>query len=73
MFISAGDVQGFTDTYLQAIQLQREAQSSIGTDTNELFEQVVPYELYMKIFGYLTTRDVCNIMTVCKVSNMFLQ
>ena len=62
-------MQGFTDTYLEAIQMQREAQSSIGMDTNELFEQVVPYEIYMKIFGYLTTRDVCGIMTVCKVSN----
>ncbi len=64
---TAGDSKGFTDTYLEAIRLQQQAQRSIGPGANQLFEQNVPYEIYLKIFGYLSARDVCRAMTVCKV------
>ena len=63
----AGDSKGFTDTYLEAIRLQHQAQKSIGPDAKEIFEQNFPYEIYLKIFGYLTARDVCRAMRVCKV------
>ena len=70
---TVGDSKGFTDTYLEAIKLQQQAQRSISQDSNEIFEQLLPYEVYMKIFGYLSAPDLCKIMTVCKVRSTILQ
>lgn len=70
---TAGDSKGFTDTYLEAIKLQQQAQRSISQDSNEIFEQLLPYEVYMRIFGYLSAPDLCKIMTVCKVRSTILQ
>ena len=42
----------------------------MGSDAAELFQQTLPYELYLKIFGYLTPRDLCQAMRVCKVRAM---
>ena len=65
-----GDTKGFTDTYLEAIKLQQQAQRTVGLDANEIFEQAIPYEIYMKIFGYFTLKELANVMTVCKVSKL---
>ena len=62
-----GDSQGFTDTYLEAIRRQREAQRSVGSDTADIFQQALPYEIYMRIFSNLSAHDVCQAMRVCKV------
>ena len=64
-------MQGFTDTYLEAIILQKEAQPSVGDYADSIFEQSIPYEVYLRIFGFLTPRDVCNVMQVCKVRYNF--
>ena len=69
---TAGDSKGFTDTYLEAIKLQQQAQRSISQDSNEIFEQLLPYEVYMRIFGYLSAPDLCKIMTVCKVRSTMM-
>ena len=47
--------------------MQREAQRSVGQDATEIFQLPLPYEVYLKIFGYLTTKDLCSAMAVCKV------
>ena len=65
-----GDTQGFTDTYLQALAHQLKAQRSVGSDVEELVHQPLPYELYIEIFSYLSPRDVCRCMRVCKVQFM---
>lgn len=66
---TAGDTKGFTDTYLEAIKLQRTAQKSVGRDANAIFEQALPYEILIMIFGYLTAKELCRVMTVSKVRN----
>ena len=65
-----GDSQGFNDTYLAALRQQREAQRSVGSDAAEPFQQTLPYEIYLKIFSYLTPEDVCRAMRVCKVGGL---
>ena len=65
-----GDSQGFNDTYLAALHKQREAQRSVGSDAAEPFQQTLPYEIYLKIFSYLTPEDVCRAMRVCKVGGL---
>ena len=116
-----GDVEGFTDTYLQAIRLQRAAQvssfslslfflfflslsfslslfvsslslslsppptqqfcrhrylnsfnyyiymkGSVAKDADDLFKQVLPYELYMQIFSYLSDKELVPLLRVAK-------
>ena len=64
----AGDQKGFTDTYLRAITLQMEAQRSVTDDYyGELKRLPIPYELYIKVFGYLSVKDVLCCMRVCRV------
>ena len=67
---TAGDSQGFNDTYLEALRQQREAQRSVGPDAAELSQQPLPYEVYLKIFGYLSPHDLCRAMRVCKVCGL---
>ena len=62
----AGDIQGFTDTYLEGLGLQCQMQRTVSRDTVEIFEQALPYEMYLKLFGYLSEKDLCTAMTVCK-------
>ncbi|KAL5486910.1 hypothetical protein EMCRGX_G019450 [Ephydatia muelleri] len=62
----AGDAQGFTDTYLEGLALQCQSQRTVGKDTSEIFEQVLPYELFMKVFSYLSVQDLCTTSVVCK-------
>ena len=64
---AAGDIQGFTDTYLEGLGLQCQMQRTVSRDTVEIFEQALPYEMYLKLFGYLSEKDLCTAMTVCKV------
>ena len=68
----AGDSQGFNDTYLEALRQQREAQRSVGSDAAELFQQPLPYEIYLKIFSYLSPKHLCQAMRVCKVRQLVL-
>ena len=69
---TAGDAQGFTDTYLEGLALQCQSQRTVGKDTIEIFEQVLPYELFMKIFGYLSVKELCTAAVVCKVTGLIL-
>ena len=63
-----GDATGFTDTYLQAIRLQMQAQRTVSADyRGELFKLAIPYELYIRIFSYLSANDVIRCMQVCKL------
>ncbi|KAI6647682.1 hypothetical protein LOD99_8647 [Oopsacas minuta] len=63
-----GDQEGFTDTYLRAISLQMAAQRSVSDEYyGELKRLTLPYELYIKIFSYLSAKDVVICMEVCKV------
>lgn len=62
-----GDSKGFTDTYLEAINMQCKAQRSVGSDAADIFLQPLPLEIYIHIFSYLSPRDVCRAMRVCKV------
>ncbi|XP_064395912.1 uncharacterized protein LOC135342948 isoform X2 [Halichondria panicea] len=61
----SGNIQGFTDTYLEAIKLQRQAQRSISMESRGGDELNLPYEIFLDIFGYLSARDVCVAMRVC--------
>ena len=64
----SGDQKGFTDTYLQAIRLQMEAQRTVSADyRGELNRLAIPYEIYIRIFSYLPAQDVVRCMQVCKV------
>ena len=45
----AGDIQGFTDTYLEAISLQRQAQRSISIECTGGDLLTLPYELFLEI------------------------
>lgn len=65
-----GDVKGFTDTYLQAIQLQRQAQRSISSESSATgdINLLLPHELYLTIFAFLKPKELCTCMVVCKVS-----
>ncbi len=65
--LSAGDVEAFTDTYLEAISLQRQAQRSISMESTGGDMLTLPYELFLKVFSYLSANDVCTAMRVCKV------
>ena len=65
--LTEGDSQGFTDTYLEAISRQREKRRTVGSDAMDIFQQALPYEIYLNIFGYLSAKDVCQAMRVCKV------
>ncbi len=67
MYCIAGNIQGFTDTYLEAIKLQRQAQRSISMESMDGDQLNLPYEIFLDIFGYLSARDVCAAMRVCKV------
>ncbi len=64
-----GDVKGFTDTYLQALNLQKEAKrctmSSVSDDMNGI---LLPHDVYLTIFELLTPKELCSCMSVCKVS-----
>ena len=63
-----GDQKGFTDTYLQAIRLQMEAQRTVSADyRGELSRLAIPFELYIRIFSYLSAKDVTRCMQVCKL------
>jgi hypothetical protein len=62
----AGDIQGCTDTYLEALQLQLQAQQSIGSDTRSLALWPVPFEILLHIFSYLNAKDLTVCMQVCK-------
>ena len=72
MIITAGDAQGFTDTYLEGLALQCQSQRTVGKDTSDIFEQVLPYELFMKVFSYLSVQDLCTTSVVCKVIGLIL-
>ena len=60
--------QEFTDTYLEAIRKQREAQRSVGSDAADIFQQPLPYEVYLTTFSYLSVVELCRVMRVCKVN-----
>jgi len=62
-----GDVKGFTDSYLQAIEIQRRQQQSIGSDKEDLHHQILPYEMMVHIFSFLTHLQVGPLMLVNKV------
>jgi hypothetical protein len=62
----AGDIQGCTDTYLEALQLQLQVQQSIGSDTKSLALWPVPFEILLHIFSYLNAKDLTVCMQVCK-------
>ena len=70
--LTENDSQGFTDTYLEAIAKQREAQRSVGSDAADIFQQPLPYEIYIHIFSYLSAKDVCRAMRVCKVRYIYM-
>ena len=44
----------------------------MGKDAVEIFEQTLPYDIYLKVFGYLSCKELCKIMTVCKASIMYM-
>ena len=67
MIITAGDAQGFTDTYLEGLALQCQSQRTAGTNECEIFEPILSYEVFMKIFSYLSVKDLCTASVVCKV------
>ena len=52
--------------YLEAIHLQRQAQRSISIESS-CPDMALPYEIYLKIFSYLSVKDLCRAMRVCKV------
>ena len=52
---------------MEGLALQCQEQRTVSRDTVEIFAQVLPYELFMKIFGYLSVEDLCSAMVVCKV------
>lgn len=64
---TAGDIKGFTDSYLEALKLQLGAQRSVGADAEALGAWRLPYELYLRIFSYLSSTDLTRCMIVCKV------
>ena len=64
---TAGDVQGFTDTYLEGLALQCQSQRTVSKDTVTIFQQFLPYEIFMKIFAFLSVKDLCSVMVVSKV------
>ena len=37
MIVTAGDAQGFTDTYLEGLALQYQSQRTVGMDTQVTF------------------------------------
>ncbi|KAL5486916.1 hypothetical protein EMCRGX_G019456 [Ephydatia muelleri] len=52
--------------YLEGLALQCQSQRTVGKDTSEIFEQVLPYEVFMKIFSYLSVQDLCTALVICK-------
>ena len=42
----------------------------MSKDTVEIHRQALPYDVYITIFGYLSVKDICTAMTVCKVASL---
>ncbi|KAL5486937.1 hypothetical protein EMCRGX_G019478 [Ephydatia muelleri] len=63
----AGDIQGFTDTYLEGLALQCQEQRTVSKDTVEIHCQALPYDVYMRIFSYLSVKDLGYAMAVSKM------
>ena len=51
MIVTAGDAQGFTDTYLEGLALQCQSQRTAGANESEIFEPILSYEVFMKILS----------------------
>lgn len=66
--IDQGDVQVFVEKYLQAIQLQRDEQRSLGEDKRKLASELaLPYEIYVKIFALLSPTEIARLQLVSKL------
>ena len=68
ILLTAGDIQGFTDTYLEGLALQCQEQRTVSKDTVEIHRQALPYDVYMRIFSYLSVKDLGYAMAVSKVT-----
>ena len=68
ILLTAGDTQGFTDTYLEGLALQCQEQRTVSKDTVEIHRQALPYDVYMRIFCYLSVKDLGYAMAVSKVT-----
>jgi hypothetical protein len=62
-----GNVEGFTDTYLQAINLQSKASQSIPSKSSCPFEVSLPWNLYRYICTYLSFSEIIKTFTVSKI------
>ena len=49
--------------------MQHAAQRSVGVgaDAVEIFQHILPYEVFLEILSYLSLTDLCTAMTVSKV------
>eukprot|EP01091_Cochliopodium_minus_P009855 TRINITY_DN2520_c0_g1_i1.p1 TRINITY_DN2520_c0_g1~~TRINITY_DN2520_c0_g1_i1.p1 ORF type:complete len:550 (-),score=139.63 TRINITY_DN2520_c0_g1_i1:318-1967(-) len=61
-----GDVEGFTDTYLRAIELQSKAQQSIPVKTTSPFTITLPWNIYRYICSFLSIKEITDSFTVSK-------
>ncbi|KAL5486913.1 hypothetical protein EMCRGX_G019453 [Ephydatia muelleri] len=57
----AGDAQGFTDAYLEGLALQCQSQRTAGTNECEIFEPILSYKIFMKIFSYLSRKALSKL------------
>ena len=65
-FEREGNVEGFTDTYLQAIELQIQNQSSVPKVTTSPFTVSLNWNVYRYIASFLSDQDLLNSMLVSK-------
>lgn len=52
---------------MEGLALQCQSQRTVSEDTVDIFKQILPYDVYMKIFSYLSVEELCSTMLVSKV------
>lgn len=53
--------------YLEALKLQKQAQTSVSDDYKQIFTQTLPLDIFIYIFSFVPLNSLLKLMRVNKV------